>query len=72
MSTRHTEFAVYSRSNKTIGGSEIATELARLEAVAPNKNTYVAFKVRGKWFIAETLAQHTSDHGEKVVKEGGS
>ena len=63
------DFAVYQVRNKTIGGSEIATELARLEAVVPKKNHYVAFKVRGKWYCAESLEQHTDDHGEKVVKE---
>jgi len=27
-------------------------------------NQYVAFKVKGKWYIAESLEQHTGDHGE--------
>lgn len=60
-----TDFAVYQVRNKTIGGSEIATELGRLEAAAPNKNAYVAFKVRGKWLIAESLSQHKGDHSER-------
>lgn len=59
-----TDFAVYQVRNKTIGGSEIALELGRLSAVSPEKNQYVAFKVRGKWYIAESLGQHTDDHGE--------
>ncbi|GAI99426.1 unnamed protein product [marine sediment metagenome] len=59
-----TDFAVYQVRNKTIGGSEIAHELGRLEAVAPQSNQYVAFKVKGKWYIAESLEQHTDDHGE--------
>ena len=59
-----TDFAVYQVRNKTIGGSEIALELGRLEVIAPTKNAYVAFKVKGKWFIAESLRQHQGDHGE--------
>jgi len=59
-----TDFAVYQVRNKTIGGSEIAHELGRLKAVAPQLNQYVAFKVKGKWYIAESLEQHTGDHGE--------
>jgi len=58
------DFAVYQVRNRTIGGSEIAYELGRLKAVAPTKNAYVAFKVKGKWYIAETLEQHKGDHGE--------
>lgn len=56
------DFAVFQVRNRTIGGSEIATELAKLEAVAPSKNAYVAFKVKGKWFLAETMKQHLLDH----------
>lgn len=59
-----TDFAAYQVRNKTIGGSEIAHELGRLKAAAPGLNQYVAFKVKGKWFIAESLGQHTGDHGE--------
>lgn len=58
-------FAVYQVRNQTIGGSEIAYELGRLEAIT-GKNAYIAFKVKGKWYIAETLSQHVDDHGEKV------
>lgn len=61
-----TKFAVYQIRNKTIGGSEIARELGRLEAVAPGNNQYVAFKVKGKWYVAEELSQHIGDHGDKV------
>ncbi|MBU1067185.1 hypothetical protein KKE60_05330 [Patescibacteria group bacterium] len=64
-----TDFAVYQVRNRTIGGSEIALELARLEAVTAAKNAYISFKVKGKWYIAETLNQHKADHGEKL--EGG-
>jgi len=56
------DFAVYQVRNKTIGGSEIALELGRLSAVSPEKNQYVAFKVKEKWYIAESLGQHTGDH----------
>jgi len=63
-----TNFAVYQVRNKTIGGSEIAYELGRLEALS-DKNAYVAFKVKGKWFIAETLRQHIGDHGENLKEE---
>lgn len=61
-----TDFACYQVRNKTIGGSEIACELGRLKAVAPNHNAYVTFKVKGKWYVAEALSQHTDDHGDKV------
>ena len=64
-----TDFAVYQVRNKTIGGSEIALELGRLEAVAPLLNAYVAFKVKGKWYIAESLKQHNDDHGEVLPKK---
>ncbi len=60
-----TDFAQYQVRNKTIGGSEIARELGILN-VATSKNTYVAFKVKGKWFIAESLKQHLEDHGENL------
>ena len=59
-----TDFAVYQVRNKTIGGSEIALELGRLEVFASTKNAYVAFKVKGKWYISESLRQHNDDHGE--------
>jgi len=62
-----TDFAVYQVRNKTIGGSEIAFELNRLAAVAPQKNQYVTFKVKGKWYIAESLSQHKNDHGEVLT-----
>lgn len=52
--------------NKTIGGSEIAYELGRLQAVAPGLNQYVAFKVKGRWYIAESLEQHERDHGDRL------
>jgi len=42
-----TDLAVYQVRNKTIGGSEIAYELGQLQAVAPELNCYVAFKVKG-------------------------
>ena len=61
--------AVYQVRNKTLGGSEIAHELGRLRAVAPGLNAYVAFKVKGKWYIAEDLSQHTADHGDRLALE---
>lgn len=67
-----TNFAVYQVRNKTIGGSEIALELGRLKAVAPTKNAYVAFKVKGKWIVAETLGQHVGDHGDAELKNSAS
>ena len=60
-----TDFAQYQVRNKTIGGSEIAKEIGILSA-ATSKNQYVAFKVKGKWFIAESLKQHLEDHGENL------
>ena len=62
-----TDFAVYQIRNKTIGDSEIAYELSRLQAVAPHLNQYVAFKVKGKWYIAESLEQHEIDHGDRLT-----
>lgn len=59
------DFAVYQVRNRTIGGSEIAKEIGIL-AAASSKNVYVAFKVKGKWYIAESLKQHTDDHGENL------
>lgn len=56
-----TDLAVYQVRNKTIGGSEIALELSRLQAVAPGLNQYVAFKVKGRWYIAESLEQHNTN-----------
>jgi hypothetical protein len=50
-----TDFDVYQVKNKTIGGSAIAWELQRLELALPEKNAYVVFKVKGKWYVAETL-----------------
>ena len=64
-----TDFAVYQVKNKTIGGSAIAYELGRLEALVPEKNFYIAFKVKGKWYIAESLRQHSGDHGESLEEE---
>ncbi len=61
-----TDFAVYQVRNKTIGGSEVAHELGRLRAVAPALNCYVAFKVKGEWYIAESLEQHEIDHGDRL------
>jgi len=61
-----TDLAVYQVRNKTIGGNEIAFELARLRAVAPELNCYVAFNVRGNSIIAELLAQHEIDHGDRL------
>lgn len=65
-----TDFAVYQVRNKTIGGSEIAREIGILTA-ASSKNVYVAFKVKGKWYIGESLKQHTDNHGDvgKICKE---
>jgi len=63
------DFAVYQVKNKTIGGSQIAQLLQCLEAVANTKNTYVVFKVRGKWYLAESLRQHVGDHGDMPVEE---
>ena len=62
------DFAVYQVRNKTIGGSEIARELGRLEALT-EKNAYVAFKAKGKWWIAESLSQHVGDHGDMPVED---
>lgn len=67
-----TDLAVYQVRNKTIGGSEIASELGRLRAVAPGLNQYVAFKVKGKWYIAESLGQHEVDHGDRLFPCGNS
>ena len=64
-----TDFAVYQARNKTIGGSEIAYELGRLRAVAPALHCYVAFKVKAKWYIAESLEQHIADHGDRLTLE---
>ena len=64
------DFAVYQVRNKTIGGSEIAYELGRLEALT-EKNAYVAFKVKGKWYVAETLGQHVDDHGDVPIDDCG-
>jgi hypothetical protein len=58
------DFAVFQVRNRTIGGSEIAYELGRLEKLT-NKNAYVVFKVKGKWYAAESLKQHIADHGDK-------
>jgi len=63
-----TDFALYQVRNKTIGGSEIARELSSLEALA-EKNAYVVFKVRGKWYIGESLSQHVDDHGDVPVED---
>jgi len=62
-----TDFALYQVRNKTIGGSEIARELSSLEALA-EKNAYVVFKVRGKWYVGESLGQHVDDHGDVPVE----
>ena len=64
-----TDFAVYQVKNHTVGGALIADYLRRLNALAPRKNAYVAFKWKGKWFIAETLEQHNADHDEKLKME---
>jgi len=61
------DFAVYQVRNRAIGGSEIALELRKLEALT-EKNAYVAFKVKGKWYIAESLGQHIDDHGDVPVE----
>ena len=63
-----TDLAIYQVKNKTVGGSEIALELRRLEAIT-QKNTYVVFKVKGKWYVAETLGQHVDDHGDVPVED---
>ena len=39
---------------------------SRLRAVAPALNCYVAFKVRGEWYIAESLEQHEKDHRDRL------
>ncbi len=62
-----TDFALYQVRNRTIGGSEIARELGSLQAVA-DKNTYVVFKARGRWYVAESLGQHVDDHGDVPVE----
>ena len=63
------DFAWYQVRNKTIGGSEIAREMQRLEALAGEKNAYVAFKVKGKWYVAESLGQHVDDHGDVPIED---
>ena len=63
------DFAVYQVRNKTIGGSEIAFELKRLEISNPEKAHYVAFKVKGKWYLGESLSQHLKHHGERGMDE---
>lgn len=69
-----TDFAVYQVKNHTVGGALIADYLRKLNVLAPQKNAYVAFKWKGKWFIAETLSQHINDHGEilKLEEAGDS
>lgn len=59
-----TNTSVWQVRNKTIGGSEIALELGRLHAAAPQKDSYIAFKVKGKWYVAESFEQHKNIHGE--------
>jgi len=61
-----TDFAVFQVKNHTVGGATIADYLRRLQALAPTKNQYVAFKFKGKWYIAETLEQHIGDHSETL------
>ena len=61
-----TDFAVYQVKNHTVGGALMADYLRRLQALAPTKNQYVALKHKGKWYIAETLEQHTGDHSETL------
>ena len=62
------DFALYQVRNRTIGGSEIASLLQSLEAIT-RKNAYVVFKVKGKWYVAETLGQHVDDHGDVPVED---
>jgi hypothetical protein len=64
-----TDFAVYQVKNKTIGGSAIAGELHRLALALPEKNTYVVFKVKGKWYVAEAMGQHVGDYGDVSVED---
>ena len=59
-----TSWAVFQVRNRTIGGSEMASELGRLRAVVPGRNCYVLFKVRGKWYAVEMLEQLKGDHGD--------
>ena len=69
-----TDFARYQVKNKSrIGGSEIASVLNLLEVTTEplGKNAYVVFKVKGKWYIAESLGQHVDDHGDVPVEDRG-
>ena len=72
------DLAFYQVKNRTIGGTQIAFLLGRLEAVTVEqaitsglikKNSYVVFKVKGKWYVAETLGQHVDDHGDVPVED---
>ena len=65
-----TDFAVYQVRNRTIGGSEIARELQKLDG-GTAKNAYVVFKVKGRWYMAESLSQHVDDHGDLPVEDRG-
>ena len=63
-----TDLAIYQVKNKTVGGSEIANVLQWLEAIT-KKNAYMVFKVKGKWYVVETLGQHVDDHGDVPVED---
>ena len=62
------DFAVYQVRNKTIGGSAIAFLVKNLEAIT-RKHAYAVFKVKGKWYVAESLGQHVNDHGDVPVED---
>ena len=51
------DWAVLRIKNKMVDDATMAEELGRLKAVAPKMKAYVVFKVRGKWYCAETLEQ---------------
>ena len=72
------DLAFYQVKNRTIGGTQIAFLLGRLEAVTVEqaitsglikKNSYVVFKVKGKWYVAESMGQHVDDHGDVPVED---
>jgi len=65
----NTNIARYSVKNRTIGGAAIADELCKSESLVSDLNSYVVFKVKGKWYVAATLGQHVDDHGDVPVED---
>jgi hypothetical protein len=63
-----TSFAVYSVKNYQPRFTTIVNELVALKVLAPDLNAYVAIKVKGKWYVVESIDQHVVDHGESPVR----